>query len=546
MQQLLFQDFQASLYADQVSPITGGYLLTGANVSLEINQLPKQYYRHGWQSWSLTTWQDPGFQLPVQKPSILAPLQTDPIYVKHPAPNGSWLGAVEFEDGNILLLGSLGTDAHVALHGQSHRDAPQQLHGWYEVPRMGCEAGSGDWFVGYGEEQSVFARYAELLGERLGKSPGKSSPRVWCSWYSLYGAIDEGLLDCVFDELGSLPFDVLQVDDGWEVSIGDWEANERFPSGMEALAAKIRASGRTPGLWLAPLLVVPSSTLYRQHLDWLLRDADGQLVSAGHLWGEPLFALDTTHPEALEWLAGLMRQVRAWGFDYLKLDFLYAGALPGKRHVNMPREAAYRRGLQVMREAMGTDAYFLTCGAPILPSLGLCDAIRVGPDVAGKWESYRDARLLYNPTTPGTKNAIRTTVNRLWLNLLVATDPDVAYFRSRHTSMTAEQKKLLKDLALICNFKATSDLPQWLDKTEREQLHAFLESKPEIKRLSRYSFTLNGRAVDFSVAMTLPPPPRGLEVLVSALIGWLANQGWVMKLFDKLGKVSLQKVTKNQ
>jgi alpha-galactosidase len=167
------------------------------------------------------------------------------------------LGAVEFKNGNILLLGSLGTDAHVVLHDQAHGNIPQ-LHGWYEIPHGGHEAGDGDWFVGYGDEASVFARYAELLGERLGKAPGKPSPRVWCSWYSLYGAIDEPILHRTFDDLGDLPFDVLQVDDGWEVAIGDWQPNEKFPSGMEALADKIRTSGRTPGLWLAPLLAVPS------------------------------------------------------------------------------------------------------------------------------------------------------------------------------------------------------------------------------------------------------------------------------------------------
>ena len=26
-----------------------------------------------------------------------------------------------------------------------------------------------------------------------------------------------------------------------------------------------------------------------------------------------------------------MQRMRAWGYDYLKLDFLYGGALPGKR-----------------------------------------------------------------------------------------------------------------------------------------------------------------------------------------------------------------------
>ena len=538
MQPLSFQNFKIISYSDQTTPIPGGYILNGSNVSLEFDKEPKQYFRHGWQSWSLTTWHSANFHLPIQKPAILHPLQTDPVYVKHTAQNGSWLGALDFDDGNILLLGALGLDAHVALHDQDSQGNPLQLHGWYE-------AGDGEWFVGYGDESSVFARYAELLGECLGSAPGKPTPRVWCSWYSLYTAIDETILSRIFDELDDLPFDVLQVDDGWQVGIGDWQANKKFPSGMSALAAKIRASHRTPGLWLAPLLVVPSSTLFRQHPDWLLRDADGDLVSAGFNWSEPLYALDTTHPEVLEWLVALMKQVRSWGFDYLKLDFLYAGALPGKRYVAMPREVAYRQSLRVLREAMGADAYFLACGAPILPSLGLCDALRIGPDVAREWESYRDARLLYNPTTPSVKNAIRTAVNRLWLKSLVATDPDVAYFRTQHNSLTREQMRMLQDLALVCDYKATSDIPQWLNTRECEELCAFLEGRPETKRKGRYTFMLDERVVNFSPAASLPDLPRGLDVLASVVMGWLGNQGWALKLFNELGKRMLQKVLRD-
>jgi hypothetical protein len=33
------------------------------------------------------------------------------------------------------------------------------------------------------------------------------------------------------------------VDDGWQLSIGDWEANGKFPSGMNALAEKIKSTG---------------------------------------------------------------------------------------------------------------------------------------------------------------------------------------------------------------------------------------------------------------------------------------------------------------
>ena len=530
MQSLSFENLQIISYTDQVVSVSGGYILTGPNISLELKQQPKQYYRHGWQSWSLTTWQAPDFPLPVSKPSLLHPMQTDPLYAKHPAPNGSWVGAVKFEDDKILLLGALELDSHVAFHDL-------QLHGWYE-------AGNGEWFVGYGDDDSVFARYAALLGEHHGKAAGKPTPRVWCSWYSLYTAIDEVLLRRIFNELSDFPFDVLQIDDGWQISIGDWESNDKFPSGMDALATTIRASGRTPGLWLAPLLAVPSSSLFRQHADWLLRDPGGNLVSAGFNWGEPLYALDTTRLEVLDWLTALMKQVRAWGYDYLKLDFLYAGALPGKRYVDMPREAAYRQGLKAIREAMGTDAYFLACGAPVIPSLGLCDALRIGPDVAETWENYRDATLLYNLTIPGTKNAIRTTVNRLWLKSLVATDPDVAYFRTKQNSLTAEQKHLLQDLALICNYKATSDLLQWLSADEREELRAFLEADPQIEHKGYYVFSLDDREVDFNSAMALPDLPRGSDVLRGILVGWFGNQSWAFKIMNKLVKMELQKLRK--
>ena len=157
MQKLVFDNQQIISYADQSTPIPGGYILQGANVSLEFKSQPKEYYRHGWHSWSLTTWQAANFRLPTQKPVRLHPMQTDPLYANYPAPNGSWLGAVGFENGKVLLLGALGLESHVALHNQTS-ESDTQLHGWYEAPRIGHKAGDGEWFVGYGDEASVFAR----------------------------------------------------------------------------------------------------------------------------------------------------------------------------------------------------------------------------------------------------------------------------------------------------------------------------------------------------------------------------------------------------
>jgi alpha-galactosidase len=235
-----------------------------------------------------------------------------------------------------------------------------------------------------------------------------------------------------------------------------------------------------------------------------------------------------------------MKQVRRWGFDYLKLDFLYGGALQGKRYKDMPREAAYREALRVMREAMGADAFFLTCGTPIIPAIGMCDAMRIGPDVAHKWEVYRDAHMLQNPTTPGTKNAVRTVAHRLWLKPLLHIDSDVAYFVEKENEMTQEQKKLLQDLAIVCGFKATSDLPQWMTPAEREDLRAYLEADPEITQTGRYTFQLDDRLVDFSPAVSLPEFPSGFNAFSAAFLGWLGNFHFVLRIFKMLDDKKLR------
>jgi alpha-galactosidase len=518
---------QPRITAETTKPIKGGgFVLTGSSVDIGLADEPKRYLTHGWQSWTLTAWVEVSRSMPVMRPACLHPMQADPVHVHDKRPNGSWYGAVEQEDGRIVFLGSLGLDAHVTLEGRS-------LKGTYE-------SGSGDWFTAVGEEKVIFDQYGRLLKERFGGGRVQTPPRVWCSWYSLYTEIHESQLLKVLGDLGDLPFEVFQIDDGWQKGIGDWEPNAKFPGGMDGMARRIKATGRTAGLWLAPLLVVPSSSVYRDHKDWLLHDQKGKLVPAGFNWEEQLYALDTTHPEVLDWLAALMKKVRGWGYDYAKLDFLYAGALPGKRHIEMPREAAYRNGLKVIREALG-EAYFLTCGAPILPSLGLCDGMRVGPDVAGYWESPRDRDLLVNYTTPGGRNALRTCFNRLWLQPLVNTDPDVVYFRTKQNSLTQEQKSLLQDLAQVAGFKATSDVPAWLTEGERAALREFLESKPKVQQTKRYRYRLDEREVDFANLIELPPLPRVLQKGAGALLDGLANIPLFMKIFERLGQRALKK-----
>ena len=171
----------------------------------------------------------------------------------------------------------------------------------------------------------------------------------------------------------------------------------------------------------------------------------------------------------------------------------------------------------------------------------MCDAIRIGPDVSHEWESYRNESLLRNFTTPGTKNAIRTVVHRLWLKPLVHIDPDVEYFESKENSLAEEHKQQLQDLALICDFKATSDLPQWMTTQERENVRAFLTAETDSTQISRYVYQLDDRIVDFSSAVALPQQPRGINTAWGNFLGWLGNWKFVLKILKMLDDRALKK-----
>jgi alpha-galactosidase len=244
---------------------------------------------------------------------------------------------------------------------------------------------------GAGDLGTALAAWAGDYAAPLGVGPLRPAPTIWCSWYHYFTEVTEA---DVLENLANLstmdlPVDVVQLDDGYQTEIGDWlTLGDRFGS-LAGLVARIRDAGRRAGIWVAPFLVGANSEVAQRHPDWLVADAAGPTgapAAAGHHWGQDLYALDPTQPGAAEWLTGVFATFAGMGIDFFKIDFCYAGALPGRRHTDLPEVAAYRRGLELIRAGIGPDAYLLGCGAPILPSIGLVDAMRVSPDIAASYE----------------------------------------------------------------------------------------------------------------------------------------------------------------
>ncbi|HKV55680.1 MAG TPA: glycoside hydrolase family 36 protein [Candidatus Binataceae bacterium] len=288
------------------------------------------------------------------------------------------------------------------------------------------------------------SRWAGLLGKRMDARVGAPYQRGWCSWYHYFDAITE---DAVRSNLRVLkqmsreyPIEVVQIDDGYQAALGDWDrTNAKFPSGLAALAAEIRDAGFTAGLWTAPFLATRDSALMRGHPGWFIGapGAEPTAVVRNPSWtaGDDKFAyaLDPSHPEVVEHLERLFdRLARVFGYGYLKLDFLFAAAAGPCHDPGLTRAETLRRGLEAIRRGAGNQTFLLGCGCPLGQAVGVVDGMRIGPDVAPDWGGEVE---------PGTRVAIDAIVarsfmhRRLWLN-----DPDCLMLRGSETRLTREER----------------------------------------------------------------------------------------------------------
>ncbi|MBV1855190.1 glycoside hydrolase family 36 protein [Catellatospora tritici] len=368
-------------------------------------------YEHGWQSWSpatvypaaATSWR------PVRQPAQIMNYRPET-----PAPRtgfqGEGLLVVDPADGSPVRL-------YAAADGM---ETVPSIRASLTAGRMRIRA-DGPIETCYGRTvRGALADWADRFAARAGVVDIRPAPTMWCSWYHYFTQVTAADITENLAAIGrhDLPVDVVQIDDGWQSEIGDWLTySDRFPSFPE-LIRQIRDAGRRAGIWLAPFLVTSRSQTFEEHPDWLLRQPDGTLVDAGHNWNTQLYALDTTHPGARAYLTDSFERLRELDIDFYKVDFVYAGALEGVRHDGSSPLAAYRSGISLIRAAIGPQAYLLGCGAPILPSVGLVDAMRVSPDTA----------LHYLPTNgddvamPSQQGATLSTVGRafqhgrFWVN----------------------------------------------------------------------------------------------------------------------------------
>lgn len=383
-------------------------------------------YVEGWQSWTPST------------TYALGDVQWGPVHSQtwvsgyggsRPRPPS---GPGVFQGDGLLILDP-GSGEDVVTFAAKSADQP--------IPTIRCEAVEGDRVVVHVDGPCTVTRgasaagiaaaksaFADTFAAASGVSALRPAPSIWSSWYQYFTEVteddmDENLAAIVEREV---PVDVVQLDDGYQVEIGDWlDLSDRFIS-LPGMVERIRERGLRAGIWIAPFVVGSRSRVGAEHPDWLIRDHDGTPVQALHNWGQDTHPLDVTHPDVREHLATVFGWFAGIGIDLFKIDFVYAAALAGRRHdPDVTDEQAYRDGLDEVRAAIGPDAYLLGCGAPLLPSVGKVDGMRVSADTAPQWApEHGDMSLAGGASAELSVLSRSYQHGRFWVN-----DPDCLLLR---------------------------------------------------------------------------------------------------------------------
>jgi alpha-galactosidase len=322
--------------------------------------------------------------------------------------------AIVFPEGALVIAGErLGDQSPAQVSSEGRR-----LHIALE-----------DAWIAAGDFHNTLAAVADAMMKGVKATPPmREAPLGWMSWDELrFGLSQEDVLENarVLAERFADGRAVVLIDDGWQRAAGDWEPNARFGDGMAWLTAQIHELGLKAGIWIAPFLVAEASPVARAHHDWLLRDERGETLLPDSQWAGRCGTLDPTLPEVRAWLECLGRRLASWGFDYVKMDFLHHAMTGVAADATAKRVRSFRESIEALRVMLGPRIPVMGCGAPLVASRGLFDAVRIGNDSVTDWALLRG---------PLTNAGVRQPLHRRWW----WNDPDNVVLRP---PMTLEQAR---------------------------------------------------------------------------------------------------------
>nr|MCR5787102.1 alpha-galactosidase [Acholeplasmatales bacterium] len=290
----------------------------------------------------------------------------------------------------------------------------------------------------------------------------------YTSWYNYYQNINE---DIILRDLEGLDnrFNLFQIDDGYETFVGDWLNidSKKFPNGLKPIVDKIHSKGLKAGIWLAPFVAEEKSELFTNHKELFKKDNKGEFVKCGCNWSG-FYALDLEKEETRNYIKKSLEYFKELGFDFFKLDFLYATSVV--TYDGLTRAEAAFKYYSFIREILN-DKLILGCGASLFSSYQNFDYLRVGPDVSLKFDDIWFMKFMHRERI-STKVTIQNTIYRsIFDNQLFLNDSDVFLLRDDNIELSKEQKDSLLEInALFSSVLMTSDNLSKYDDEKNKKL----------------------------------------------------------------------------
>jgi len=337
-----------------------------------------------------------------------------------------------------------------------------------QLPDLHLQFGNNAW--------NTFVTLAQRIANEMEVRPAKKPRYHWCSWYIKQKQFSYQDLKKFYEGYNNQnpkpEFQTVQIDDGYEQYYGDWLdfRKECWPDGIKPAFDLIKKNGQEAGIWIGAFMVHKKSKLFAQHPDWVLKKADDSYFSG---MDDSCYYLDSSHPQALDYLRKVFRYMKQAGATFFKTDFMDWGlqdSMQCKRYTTGKTSVQYyREALQAIREEIGEDSYWLACISPFPAFLGFADGVRAANDTPEKWGSNNLDNVYSQMQSLHYAN-----------NILFQTDPDVMYLNNKLFNYTDAE---INTFAYFCGIMGGSvNTSEWLDDADSVKLWRFLAPSGKLEQ----------------------------------------------------------------
>jgi alpha-galactosidase len=255
--------------------------------------------------------------------------------------------------------------------------------------------------------------------------------------------------------------DMFHLENGWSNCIGDWLSPKPHVSlDIKQTVQMIHNQGIKASLSLSPFVAEQDSFIFNKKQDWILRgnkndDDKPVLVGFSPDGTKKLYALDFYHKEVQEYLTGIFHTILTkWGFDALKLDYLYAVCVLPRLHKT--RGQIMHDAMRFLRQMVGSKI-LTAADVPLGSAFGMVDYCQISPDtdrISGLWLSD----FIKNREKSDPYSALKTALSRWRLNgrafntVLDCLETEPFNYKPKHFDTLAIVPILLKSSHFLPHF----------------------------------------------------------------------------------------------